>query len=114
MNEAKWSRLDLQDYVNRFTEHQRDNVLKQIVESELLEEVLATTKGKLILNSIVDDITNNVGNIVAISLSGDKDKFNKIEEAAHVIAISYRAMERWATMLVKGNEHKEKIKRMRK
>ena len=110
MNEAKWDKFQLQDYVNNFSEHQRDNVLKQIVESELLEQVLSTTQGKVLLNSVVDDITNSVGNMVALSLSGDKDRLIKIENVAQIIAISYRTMVKWATMLAKGDEHKDKIK----
>ena len=74
MNTETWNRFQLQDYVNNFTEQQRDSVLKQIVESEILEEVLATTQGSVLLKSIVDDITNSVGSIIAISMSGDKDK----------------------------------------
>jgi len=114
MNEETWDKFQLQDYVNNFSEQQRDNVLKQIVESELLEQVLVTTQGKVLLNSIVDDITNNVGLIVATSVSADKDKVPRIENAARHIALLYRIMERWATMFAKGDDHKEQIKKAKR
>ena len=114
MNEREWDKFQLQDYVNNFSEHQRDNVLKQIIESELLEQVLLTSHGKVLLNSIVDDITNGVGNLVAISLSADKDKSDKIENIARNIAVSYKAMEKWATMLAQGDSHKKEIKKVKK
>ena len=114
MNEATWDKFQLQDYVNRFTEHQRDNVLKQIVESELLEQVLATSQGRVLLNSIVDDIADKVGLIINLSVSGDKDRIAKIEAIAQVIAVSRKAMYDWATMLVRGDEHKENIKKVKK
>ena len=114
MNEERWDKFQLQDYINNFTEHQRDNVLKQIVESELLEQVLSTSQGMVLLNGLVDDITNSVGLIVALSMGDDKDKLNKILNAAQIMAISYRAMMKWATMLTKGDEHKENIKKVKK
>lgn len=114
MNEATWDKFQLQDYINRFTEHQRDNVLKQIVESELLEQVLATSQGRVLLNSIVDDIANKIGLIVNLSVSGEKDRIIKIEAVAQMIAVSRKALYDWATILANGDDHKEKIKKVKK
>ena len=114
MNEATWDKFQLQDYVNRFTEHQRDDVLKQIVESELLEQVLSTSQGRVLLNGIVDDIANKVGLIISLSISGDKDRIAKIEAVAQVIAVSRKAIYDWATILANGDGHKEQIKKVKK
>ena len=114
MNNKDWDRFDLADYVSHFSEIERDNVLKQIVESELLADVFNTTEGKILLSSVVDNMTANTMHIISIAVSEDKDRISKITQAALMINILYRTMFSWAGILSKGEEHKEKIKKRKK
>lgn len=114
MDKKSWDKFQLRDYVSNFSTEQRENVLKQIVEADLLSQVFETTEGKLILNSAVDIITNNTMKIVSLCIGSEKGKIDKITEAAHQINVTHAMMYKWATMLTTGKAHEGEIKKVKK
>ena len=110
-----WNNEQLMEYVRIFKDEQRDNVLKQILESELLEEFLGTTEGRLILGNVVDSITADTMQIISLSI-GDISvtaKKDNIFAVAQRIKVAYNFMYSLASMVKKGIEHTECIKKKR-
>jgi hypothetical protein len=103
--EKEWTGADLIKYVNspRFQETERDYVLKQILESEVLAKYLSTTEGRVIMGYVVDSIAANVMKIVSLASSGKDVK--DIERAALDISLSYNFMYNLAKIAAKGQEH---------
>lgn len=102
---------DIEDYVNtNFQENARDAVVETIFKSKKLEEVLSTVEGKAIASDIFETITSNVGRIVQITMDGQFDeKSGEVGAAAAEIAILYRHLKHWATLLSNGRNHIEQI-----
>jgi len=107
----EWTNQDLQEYVNsgNFSENQRDNVLKEILEDGLIEKFLGTTEGRLILDKTVDLITSDTMLIVRLAVKGGSE--SEITHAALRINTAFNFMHGLAEIAVKGGEH---IKRMKK
>lgn len=102
---------ELENYISHFKEHQREHILKQILDSELLEKAFSTSEGKLILNSAVDLIASNVMSIV--KNCGEREvEIVEVKDSAREINITYKLMADWAKILIRGNEHKNKIDTM--
>ena len=107
----EWTNDDLSNYVSFFTENQREYVLKEIFESELLQKFLNTTEGRLVLNNVVDSIRDYTMQIVALSVEGfDKNK-EKIKQASLQINLAYKFMYQIAGTVTKGEEHSKKMKK---
>jgi hypothetical protein len=105
----EWNNDDLREYVGLFKERERENVLQQILESELLGKFLATTEGRLILDNVVDGITAQTMKIVSLSASGKN--VDEIIDAARKISIAYEFMYGIATKATQGGDHVEAIKK---
>lgn len=99
---------ELEEYINNFQPNQREVILKHILDSELLEKAFSTAEGKQILNSAVDLIASNVVAIVKNSVGGDSNRLTS--EAAQEINTTYKLMTEWAKILIRGTEHKNKVK----
>jgi hypothetical protein len=112
MNDREWTNDDLGNYITHFSESQRENVLKQILESELLQQFLGTTEGRLILNSVVDKIRDNTMKIVSLSISNKNTQ--ELIDAAYQIHMAYDFMYAIAGMATAGETHKESIKKLKK
>ena len=102
---------ELSDYITRFSEIERESVLKAILESELLQKFLSTTDGRLVLGGMVDLIRDKTMNIVNLSASGFSGNEDEIEQAALEINIAFKFMHQIAGMVVKGDEHTKKMKK---
>lgn len=116
MPETKeWNNEQLVEYVSLFRDNQREYVLKQILESELLEKFLGTTEGRLILGNVVDSITADTIKIITLSIgdASETTKKDNIYAAAQRIKVAYNFMYNLAAMAVKGKEHTEIIKKKR-
>lgn len=98
---------DVWGYVNTFKENQRDNVLRKILEVDILEKFLATTDGRLLLNSVVDRITDETMRIVSLAVAGGATA--EIEHAALKINLAYDFMKNLATIAAEGGKHKENL-----
>lgn len=111
--QREWNNLDLQEYITNFKDVDRDSVLKQIVESELLARYLGTTEGRLILNNVVDSIAQCVQKIVALA-NDTKDRTEEIVTLSRTIAMKREFMYQLATLATTGQVHVEEIKRRKK
>jgi hypothetical protein len=104
----EWSNEELTNYVTNFSDEQRESVLKQILETELLQKFINTPDGRLILNSVVERIRDYTMLIVSLSVSGKP--IEDIKEAALKINIAYDFMYSIAGMISKGDDHKKNMK----
>ena len=102
---------ELERYISNFAENQKENVYKQIIDSELLRKAFESSEGKNILNSAVDLIAANVMQIVAeCSKTGDDEK---LKNSAREINTTYKLMSDWAKILIRGAEHREKAEKIK-
>lgn len=108
-----WNNEQLVEYVSLFKDNQREYVLKQILEAELLEKFLGTTEGRLILGNVVDSITADTVQIISLSIGNDSVSVKKdnIFAAAQRINVAYNFMYNLAAMVTKGKEHTESMKK---
>lgn len=98
----------LEVYLEKFRENQREEIYKQIIDSELLRKAFETREGKLILGSAVDLITSNTIQIVRYCSEGKPaDATAKIYPYASEINTVYKLMNDWAKILIRGGEHIE-------
>jgi hypothetical protein len=105
----------LSEYINRFKEHNRETIAKQIIDSDLLARAFDTTEGKQILNSAIDLIASDVIGIVKLCTETD-DQFKqtcKIVDKAVEINTTYKLMKDWANILLIGREHKEQAEKIK-
>jgi hypothetical protein len=107
----EWSNQDLVDYISRFKDVQREYVLKQLLESDILAKFLGTTEGRLILNSVVDSITADTMLIVRLATDGQLQETNEIINAARQINTAYNFMYSIAKMAEDGQIHTDKMKK---
>jgi hypothetical protein len=117
MTEKEWTNEDLSNYITHFSENQREYVLKQILESELLQQFLGTTEGRLILNSVVDKIRDNTMKIVSLATKDCECPdtiVDLIRAEAIEMNVAYDFMYAIADMATKGEKHKESIKALKK
>jgi hypothetical protein len=94
------NRDELQDYINRFPEYQRDMVYKAILDSELLADAFNTSAGKLIMNNAVDKIAVNVAAIARACFKKDFDP-QEVLPIAYETNLLYGMLKEWATILKK-------------
>lgn len=109
----EWTNQELGEYVSRFTDMQRENVLKQLLEQDILARFLATSEGRLVVNSVVDGITRDTMEIVRLSVSDDEMTLSKMERVAQRIHTAYTFMYGIAKLAVDGEEHIAKIRKTR-
>jgi hypothetical protein len=105
--EKTWTNNELIEYISNFGDKRRDDVMKQILENDLLNKFLSTSEGRLIMGYVIDSITSNVMKIVNLASSGKE--FKEIEKAAIDISLSYNFMYKLADIALKGKMHTEGI-----
>ena len=91
---------ELDAYINKFPEYQRDNVYKAILDAELLADALRLPEGKLIMNNAIDQIAKNVMTITRTCVEKEFDP-QKIIPLAFEINILYEMLKEWAIILKK-------------
>jgi len=106
----QWSNEDLSNYITKFSDEQRESVLKQIVESELIQKFLDTTEGRLVLDGTVDLIRDCTMKIVSLSLNGFEKNLAEIKQSALQIDVAHKFMHRIASTVMSGEAHAEEIK----
>ncbi|MHC4525148.1 MAG: hypothetical protein ACYSU8_06400 [Planctomycetota bacterium] len=99
----------LERYISKFHEHQRETIYKQILDSELLKTAFETREGKMILNNAVDLITSNVISIVTICSDGGEN--DALRKHSTEINTTYKLMTEWAKIIIRGSEHKDKAEK---
>ena len=100
---------ELENYINNFRPEQRETVLKEILDSDILAKAFETKEGRVILNSAVDLISDNVMKIVKLAVES-RDENPYIVQTAREINTIYKLMTDWAAILTSGEGHKDKIK----
>ena len=106
----EWTNQELIDYVSRFKDVQREYVLKQLLESDLLGKFLGTTEGRLILGNVVDSIAADTMEIVRLASDGTTQTMDGIILASRKINAAYNFMYSIAKMAEHGKVHVEKMK----
>lgn len=106
----EWTNQELTEYIKRFTDVQRDDVLKQLLESDLIAQFFSKTEGRLILNNVVDSIATETMNIVRLCLDGHKKNLDDINQAALKINTAYKFMYSIAKMAMDGQSHIDQMK----
>lgn len=114
MENRNWSNNDLSDYISNFSDVQRESVLKEILEAELLAKFISKTEGRLLLNSVVDQIRDLTMSIVSLSVDGFDENSDKIKQAALQINVAYDFMYKIANMVTTGDQHIKNIKPKKK
>jgi hypothetical protein len=107
----EWTGKDLQEYAARFSIQQKDDVLKELLEDDLLKQFLGTPGGQLIINKLADMISAMTGVVIQNCLEGVEKNKEAINEAAITIRIARNIMHNLATISAKGEEHKEAMKK---
>jgi hypothetical protein len=104
--------MNLEDYINTFSEVERDVVVAQILKSRLLKEAIETPNGKALLGSVVDSIRDKTMSILGSCTAKTKaDQTEKIRQAALEIHVMYNLMRNWAEILIDGEKHEEAMKK---
>jgi hypothetical protein len=103
---------DLINYVSLFKDQQREYVLKQILESDILARFMDTSEGRLLLGTVVDDIASNMAGIVDAATK--EESLDLIADYARKINVAYRFMHRLAAIAVGGKTHAAGIQKAAK
>jgi len=100
---------DIEEYVNvTFKEDSRDIVVEQIMKALKLEEEMEGAK--VITADVVDSISENMATILQIAMQGEfEKKQGDVRMAAEEIAFLYKRLRRWATLIMEGRHHMDKI-----
>jgi hypothetical protein len=104
---------ELENYINDQPYIMRDTIFKEILDSDLLEKAFNTEAGKQILNSAVDIMTNSISKIIRACIDKQDigNKINIIERESSQIDFADKMLREWAKILLRGSEHKDKIKK---
>ena len=105
-----WTNSDLVEYISLFKEKERENILKQILENDLLKKFLDTTEGRLILGHVIDSIAEQTMKIVRLCIDGNKE-MEEIINAAQQISLAYNFMYKLANIALSGKTHEENLEK---
>jgi len=96
----------LVNYINKFKDHQREEIYKKIVDSQLLQKAFETTEGKQILSGAIELITTNILQIVSGCCESVPGESNvKIYQCATEINTAYKLISDWARIIAHGEDH---------
>uniref|UniRef100_A0A6M3KXH2 Uncharacterized protein n=1 Tax=viral metagenome TaxID=1070528 RepID=A0A6M3KXH2_9ZZZZ len=108
----RWSTQELSDYIRLFdTAEARENVVKELMASKILNDFLNTTHGRLILNSTIDGVRSNMMKIVRLSIENAAKNTGEITQSALQINVAYDFMHGIATTLTRGEDHETKMRK---
>jgi len=116
VDKYEFTNQDLENYIQFFPDTQRENVLKEILESRIIQEYLATTEGRLLLGSVIDEIRDCTMQIVSAGISGkaSDEAADTMKQYSLRINAGYNLMYRLATLAGKGEVHVKEMKRRKK
>lgn len=106
----EWNNDELTNYISRFGDTSREAVLKNILESELLNKFLSATEGRLLLDNVVDRISSNLIGIIG-EATGDSPDPDKIIQLSMKLKVAYDFMYSLAKIAEQGKQHIEKMKK---
>ena len=107
-----WTGVDLNIYINRIREDEREHVLEQLLNKRRLRQYLDTPDGKLILNDAVNIIRGELSEIYELIVKAKNPRANidKIVEASDRYRAVLDIMYRWTDMILKGEHHEKQLK----
>ncbi len=108
--DRRWTTEEISNYISRFTDVERDNVIRELMSSKILRSFLDTAEGKLLLESVVDSIRDQMMKIVRFSIEGFDVHEKELRQAALQINVSYDFMHGIAKTLTRGEEHESRMK----
>lgn len=110
--ELRWNVDLINKYVNSggFTaQFEIDTVLKELRTKQIIEGVLDTTIGKVMMSSIVDGIAKDMGAIIGLSIDGFDKNMDEIRQKSLQIGVSCDFLINLRTLLSRGEEHEKKM-----
>lgn len=110
--ELRWNVDLINRYVNGggFTnQFQIDTVLKELKTMQIIEGVLDTTAGKVMMSSVVDGIADNIGSIIGLSIDGFDKNAEEIRHKALQIGVYSDFLINLRNMLSRGKEHEDRM-----
>jgi hypothetical protein len=103
--------MELSDYVSRFSDNTRDNVVAEIMKSRLIKKAFQTEAGKALFNSAIDEISKKVEAILGSCTEKSwEDQTEKIAQLAMEVHVAYNLLRSWARILIDGEKHEEAMK----
>ena len=107
-NEKRWTNQELNAYISRFESGEaKDNIIKELITAKIIREVLDTPEGKLILDTTIDGIRDNMMKIIRYCLIGQNQP--EVQKAALEINVAYDFIHGIAVKLSRGDEHEKKM-----
>jgi hypothetical protein len=108
--DKRWTNEEISNYISRFTDVERDNVIRELMSSKILRSFLDTTEGRLLLDSTVDSIRDQMMKIVRLSIEDSKKNSDAIQQASLQINVAYDFIHGLAKTLTRGEEHESKMR----
>ena len=102
-----WTAADLNIYINRIREDERDQVLAQVLDKRRLREYLDTPEGQLILRDAVNIVRSELMEIFRLVIDDPRKNIDKIVTSSDRYRAVIDIMHRWMDLIQKG-EHPEK------
>ena len=101
MNELKenWTSMDLNVYINRIREDERDSVLAQILDKKRLRQYLETPDGQLLLRDAINIIRTELGDIYTFVMEDPRANIDKIVASSDRCRAAVDIMYRWMDLL---------------
>ena len=100
---------EIQDYVERFYYHQRNEIYKMVLDSRKLEDAFKTNGGAAVFQGAVETIARDVMKIVDICASETAEAASqKVYPVAIAIDAMHRTILNWAATIAKGKEYEQR------
>jgi hypothetical protein len=102
-----WINRDLVEYVSKYPENQRNYVLESILKADVLNRFIQTPQGRLMLNSIVASISDNIANMLVICTKSDNA--DDLRLLAMKVKVAYEFMHKLAVIAEDGIKYEEDL-----
>lgn len=109
-----WTAADLNIYINRIREDERDLVLAQVLDKRRLRQYLDTPDGKLILRDAINTVHSELMEIFKLVIDDPRKNIDKIVTSSDRYRAVINIMNRWMVLLKKGEEHEKKMAEKKK
>ncbi len=104
-----WTSTDLNVYINRIQEGERDKVLALILDKKRLRQYLATPDGALLLRDAINIIRTELGEIYTFAMKDPRANIDKIVASSDRCRAAMDIMYRWMDLLKKGEHHEKQV-----
>ena len=99
---AEISNEDLVEYLKDFNTNQKVEIYKSILDSEIVKKAFASPESKLILSSVVELVTADILQIVAMCADKDPEAASKaVYPKCMEVNLAYKLLAQWGKFLKK-------------